>query len=92
MDSTEKLVFKKPTKKKSQASTTKDIVDADDDKKDSEQEDNRETEKTAKAKFVGSKNVMPEYVVGAKPSDKEKKKVNIFRFSSTIIVNYLYVL
>ena len=77
MDSTEKLVFKKPTKKKAQASTTKDIIN-DDDQKDGEQEGNMETEKTAKAKFVGSKNVMPEYVVGAKSSDKEKKKVNLF--------------
>jgi len=64
MDVQEKPVFKKPSKKKSEFSKPSE----------NDEQDSNETLDGKKSSFSGSKNVMPEYVVGAKTSNKKEKK------------------
>lgn len=87
MDTSEKLVFKKPSRKKADLKVTSaaDEINEPNTSTENEMEHNEaeasssvdnepELAKEPKAKFVGSLNVMPECVVGAKPTNKDRNK------------------
>lgn len=94
MDTSEKLVFKKPSRKKGEGnskSTDANISTTDeDDSTDQAEASAVDTEiaKESKAKFVGSKNVMPECVVGAKPT-KDKKVKEKSKMKDKLVLSHL---
>jgi len=99
MDTSEKLVFKKPNRKKgesnsksSEAKNDADIsMNDEDDSADPAEASAVDTEisKESKAKFVGSKNVMPECVVGAKPTNKDKKVKEKSKMKDKLVLSHL---